>query len=54
MDLNESLDLLVQEARELLADMESALLQLEAGDISADCINAIFRAAHTIKVAVEV
>lgn len=49
MDLNESLDLLVQEARELLADMESALLQLEAGDISADCINAIFRAAHTIK-----
>lgn len=49
MDLNESLDLLVQEARELLADMEHALLQLEAGDAGADCINAIFRAAHTIK-----
>ncbi len=49
MDLNESLDLLVQEARELLADMENALLELESQGASAGVINAIFRAAHTIK-----
>ena len=49
MDLNESLDVLVQEARELLADMEHALLQMEAEGVNGECINAIFRAAHTIK-----
>lgn len=49
MDLNESLDLLVQEARELLTDMESALLAIEAEGVSDDRINSMFRAAHTIK-----
>lgn len=40
---------LVQEARELLAAMETALLQIENEGPSRDAINAIFRAAHTIK-----
>lgn len=49
MDLNESLGILVQEARELLADMEAALLAIEAHGVEPDRINALFRAAHTIK-----
>ena len=49
MDLNESLGILVQEARELLADMEAALLAIEAHGVAPDRINALFRAAHTIK-----
>jgi two-component system chemotaxis sensor kinase CheA len=49
MDLNESLGLLVQEARELLAEMESALLAIEAEGVSDERINSLFRAAHTIK-----
>lgn len=40
---------LVFEARELLADMERALLELEAQGNSGDLVNAAFRAAHTIK-----
>jgi two-component system chemotaxis sensor kinase CheA len=40
---------LVCEARELLADMEKALLDLEAQGGSGELINAAFRAAHTIK-----
>ena len=40
---------LVSEARELLADMEKALLALEAEGGSGELINAAFRAAHTIK-----
>ncbi|ALU87812.1 chemotaxis protein CheA [Herbaspirillum rubrisubalbicans] len=42
-------DAVVQEARELLVAMESALLQIEVEGPSRDRINAIFRAAHTIK-----
>lgn len=42
-------DALVQEARELLVAMEAALLQIESDGPSKDAINAIFRAAHTIK-----
>lgn len=40
---------LVSEARELLADMERALLALESEGGSSELINAAFRAAHTIK-----
>jgi two-component system chemotaxis sensor kinase CheA len=40
---------LVQEARELIVAMEAALLQMESDGPSRDAINAIFRAAHTIK-----
>ena len=39
----------IAESRELLRDMESALLQLEKAPQDAELINAIFRAAHTIK-----
>jgi len=42
-------DALVQEARELLVAMEAALLQIDSDGPSKDAINAIFRAAHTIK-----
>ncbi len=37
------------ESRELLQDMEDGLLGLEKNDDQAETINAIFRAAHTIK-----
>jgi two-component system chemotaxis sensor kinase CheA len=40
---------LVSEARELLADMERALLGLEANAGSTELVHAAFRAAHTIK-----
>ncbi|GAA5784225.1 chemotaxis protein CheA [Chitiniphilus shinanonensis] len=49
MDMDMARDALVQEARELLAAMENALLEIEAEGASPDAINAIFRAAHTIK-----
>jgi two-component system chemotaxis sensor kinase CheA len=49
MDLDEGLQAFVTEAGELLAEMEASLLNL--GDPSAreEAVNAIFRAAHTIK-----
>ena len=49
MNLDTARDALVEEARELLVAMEDALLKIEAGNIDPDSINAIFRAAHTIK-----
>jgi two-component system chemotaxis sensor kinase CheA len=50
MDMTEeTLGILVQEAHELLASMEAALLAIENGDDSSERINEIFRAAHTIK-----
>jgi two-component system chemotaxis sensor kinase CheA len=49
MDMNEHRHLLVQEARELLQDMQSAVLQIELSGPDPELINAIFRAAHTIK-----
>src|SRR5271170_1218569 len=39
----------VAESRELLRAMEAALLQLERAPQDAELINAVFRAAHTIK-----
>ena len=39
----------LEECRELLQDMEQSLLQLEHSPGDADLINALFRAAHTIK-----
>jgi two-component system chemotaxis sensor kinase CheA len=38
-----------QEAREQLAELEAGLLRMEGGDADAETINAVFRAAHTIK-----
>lgn len=49
MDLEQAKGSLVQESRELLAAMEAALLDIEAVGASGERINAIFRAAHTIK-----
>src|SRR6516225_6905169 len=39
----------IAESRELLRAMESALLELEKAPQDAELINAVFRAAHTIK-----
>lgn len=49
MDISSARDVLVQEARELLTNMEAALLETETQGQSAEGVNAIFRAAHTIK-----
>ena len=49
MNLDDALQTFVVESRELLADMESALLGVEAAPDKSELINAIFRAAHTIK-----
>ncbi|WP_417066794.1 chemotaxis protein CheW [Niveibacterium terrae] len=49
MELDESLQLFIVEARELLEQMENALLRVEQMPDDSDTINAIFRAAHTIK-----
>ncbi|MCE1172631.1 MAG: Hpt domain-containing protein, partial [Azovibrio sp.] len=47
--MDELTSVFVQESREQLADMEAGLLRLEQDPQDADNINAIFRAAHTIK-----
>lgn len=49
MELDETLQLFIVEARELLEQMEDALLRVEQMPSDSDTINAIFRAAHTIK-----
>jgi two-component system chemotaxis sensor kinase CheA len=49
MDLDDALETFILESRELLADMETALLGVEGADDKSEMINAIFRAAHTIK-----
>ncbi|MFA6442399.1 MAG: chemotaxis protein CheA [Sterolibacterium sp.] len=49
MNLDDALHTFIIEARELLEHMEDALLRVEQEPEDADTINAIFRAAHTIK-----
>jgi len=49
MNLDQALLTFIDEARELLADMENALLAAEEAEDKQELINAIFRAAHTIK-----
>ena len=49
MDINDALPTFIEESRELLDAMESALLGLDAASVDPEAINAIFRAAHTIK-----
>ncbi|HTH94956.1 MAG TPA: chemotaxis protein CheA [Rhodocyclaceae bacterium] len=49
MNLDEALQTFITESRELLSDMESALLSIEQSPGDTDLINAIFRTAHTIK-----
>ncbi|MCX8087170.1 MAG: chemotaxis protein CheA [Rhodocyclaceae bacterium] len=47
--MEELYSVFAQEAREQLAAMEEGLLKMEQGDQDPDTLNAIFRAAHTIK-----
>lgn len=49
LDLDEALQTFIIEGRELLQQMEEALLQMEQTPDDAELVNAVFRAAHTIK-----
>ncbi|MFW9466793.1 chemotaxis protein CheA [Xanthomonas euvesicatoria pv. euvesicatoria] len=49
MDMNQLMQTFLAESRDLLEDMERHLLEAERGETSPDAVNAIFRAAHTIK-----
>ncbi len=49
MNLDDALQTFVLESRELLEDMENALLGVEQAEEKSEMVNAIFRAAHTIK-----
>ena len=49
MDMQAVRSVLLDEARELLAEMEQALLAVETQGTDSERINAIFRAAHTLK-----
>ena len=52
MNLDDALQTFIAESRELLEEMQSALLSLGAPGVSMACdeaVNAVFRAAHTIK-----
>ncbi len=49
MNLDQALQTYIEESRALLADMEAHLLRLEREPAEPDTLNALFRAAHTIK-----
>lgn len=49
MNLDDALETFILECRELLGDMETALLAVEQAEEKDELVNAIFRAAHTIK-----
>ncbi|GAA3539915.1 chemotaxis protein CheA [Zobellella aerophila] len=49
MDITDFYDTFFEEAEELLDDMERHLLELDVDDPDAEQLNAIFRAAHSIK-----
>ena len=49
MNLDSALETFIAESRELLEDMENALLSIAQLDDQSDALGAIFRAAHTIK-----
>lgn len=49
MNLDEALQTFLVESRELLEEMETCLLSLEGAEDKTELVNAIFRAAHTIK-----
>jgi two-component system, chemotaxis family, sensor kinase CheA len=49
LDISEVLQTFIEESRGLLRDMEEGLLCLETQPDDAEAINAVFRAAHTIK-----
>jgi len=49
MNLDQALPVFIEESRTLLQEMEEGLLRLEQAPDDPDVLNAIFRAAHTIK-----
>jgi two-component system chemotaxis sensor kinase CheA len=49
LDLSEALQTFFAESRGLLQEMEEALLRLEGSPGDTEAVNAVFRAAHTIK-----
>lgn len=49
MNLDQALLTFIEESRELLRQMEDALMYLETAEQDEDTVNAMFRAAHTIK-----
>ena len=49
MDMEQALQTFLEESRDLLQQMEDALLYLESAEQDEDTVNAMFRAAHTIK-----
>jgi two-component system chemotaxis sensor kinase CheA len=49
MNLDQVLQTFIVESRELLEEMERALLAADTDGMDAETVNAIFRAAHTIK-----
>ncbi|MEW6704452.1 MAG: chemotaxis protein CheA [Pseudomonadota bacterium] len=49
MNLHDALQTFLAESRGLLDEMEEALLRLEGAPDDEDALNAVFRAAHTIK-----
>ena len=49
MNLDAALQTFIAESQELLTEMEAALLECERGAATPEVLNAIFRAAHTIK-----
>ncbi len=51
MDIDQALQTYIVESRELLTEMEESLLSVEGADaaVRIELVNAIFRAAHTIK-----
>lgn len=49
MEFDQGIQIYIEESRDLLAEMEEALLALEERPGDMDLLNRIFRAAHTIK-----
>jgi len=49
MNLDHALQTFIVEGRELIAEMELSLLAVDSSEDKSDLVNAIFRAAHTIK-----
>ena len=49
LDMSQYLDVFLDEAREQLALLETNILQMERGDHTAETLQVIFRAAHTLK-----
>jgi two-component system, chemotaxis family, sensor kinase CheA len=48
-DMREALDMFVTEARELVQELEEGLLEMEGQPAGSETVNAVFRAAHTLK-----